>query len=396
MITDQEILDARKRIAELFDRQCRHGKQATTLPDGIIACGQFLEAPEMEQRGLHGTASALRVLGGQKDQELTEGLVSYLLNRESYEEAPKGPEKLAADSNNVVKQSEILNALFYSPSSDNVNKLKQALIKRLRDGMIRDQGWPYFLDEPDGPQPLPTLLAMGALLAHRQPVGGAVNFLLGYLKRKHTRQADVFVQTAILFGLTFLPDSDEGPDEKRLRTELDRLWRSLEPLLEQDLESNLEYTRRENEYLYVRVPWQLYLIASAARLRPFRRFASASATRRLSVITKSIQAEEGFSYPHSTDRLSSRTYGTIYDVLSKIQSLHRRAFRSQTALAFDKLRRFLGSKWVTLVLGLAAIGFFAASYLSWRADPKSELADFFPGFVMTGIAFAVAGIRKRP
>ena len=58
----KRIDEAIDRIREAFITQCRDGQQSKLLPNGHYACGQFLGELNKTQRGLHGTAAAIRVL----------------------------------------------------------------------------------------------------------------------------------------------------------------------------------------------------------------------------------------------------------------------------------------------------------------------------------------------
>ena len=87
MINSARLEEARSEILQRFVNRCQKGPQISDLPNDVSACGQYLDAGS-RQRGLHGTAAALRVLSGSKDTEarsLSERIVSYLVSRTDIE-----------------------------------------------------------------------------------------------------------------------------------------------------------------------------------------------------------------------------------------------------------------------------------------------------------------------
>src|SRR5262249_7848554 len=160
--------------------QCEYGRQSSDLSDyGAAACGQFLEDPTNDQRGLHGTAAALRVVASSSHstaQQLTRRLVAYLAEREKYEAAITTPASrehrmtaVTRDNLNVIKQSELLFALsFVSSFVPGSASVVTKTIRTLQDSTVDGRGWGYWTDEVSGgPQPLPTAYAVRALAAHR-------------------------------------------------------------------------------------------------------------------------------------------------------------------------------------------------------------------------------------
>ncbi len=255
--------------------------------------------------------------------------VNYLTNRMTIEKlsAPSHGKderitKIADDESNVIKISELLYALSYVTASvASTEPLVSSLADHLRDGMSENRGWTYFLtDGRMSPQLLPTAYAIRGLAAHGFDVQEPIQFLMHELEFSagQQRQTDISVRVLCIFVLSFLPSRPENVQESKLRGWLARLWTQLEPLLGQDLEANIEYSDGDSHY-YVRVPWQLYLICTASRLKPFRCFAAALAQRRLSSIVRAAGSEQGFFYPHSGDRVSTRTNGILYDVLCLIR-----------------------------------------------------------------------------
>src|SRR5690242_1783092 len=68
----ERINVAQQRVTTMFVRQCGYGEQTKRLPNGLAACGQFVGAEAIPQRGLHGISAALRVLGPCPSEECRE------------------------------------------------------------------------------------------------------------------------------------------------------------------------------------------------------------------------------------------------------------------------------------------------------------------------------------
>lgn len=381
----QRIAEARRRIQELFRDQCKHGRQTTALAaKEAAACGQFLQVRDRPQRGLHGTAAAIRVLADDTDSDsvdLVKRMVHYLRNRDTCE--PQSAAKCLRDNGNVIKISETIAALTSVPqtttaTSDIADKLASAL----RSNMKEDRGWSYFLDDTDEPEALPTAYACYALskLGVDQAFQKSKHYLLNHLKKRYThstdaRDRDVDTMTDV-FCLYVLALSDAGAetpsDRKVLAAIFDRVWRRLETLLNQDLEQNIEYWHQE-ETCYVRVPWQLYLLSLAAHYRFRGKFSSLVAQRQLMHILDKLN-REGFLYPHSGKFLSARTYAILYEVLGKVQSHLNRENLFALLRVWDYTRSILCSRVAHWLVRMVLIGLIA--YVCYRAYPIKDRSDF--------------------
>lgn len=329
MLSIDDLSRARVKIAEQFVRQCRDGPQSTGLAAGIKACGQRLGETESPQRGLHGTAAAIRVLAAYDNGDarlLLPQLVRYIKERESVEPSKEG-DRLRADSCNVIKISETLYALYHVDAAvAQTEELRRQLASTLTSGMVAGQGWSYYTDRPQTVEPLPTALAVQALATEGYPVNGPVQSLMSTVISNGTgiaaiATADVSVKVLCLYVLAFGRGGLALVSPPDLKKAFFTLWSQLSSLLkDHDIEQNVEY-QREGEHHYVRVPWQLYLIALAAQLAPFRSFASRSAQSRLRSVLSAAASPVGFFYPHSGSRVSARTNAILYEVLVVIERL---------------------------------------------------------------------------
>ena len=114
MIDIQNIFSAKEIICSTILNQVKNGKQSVGLPDAL-ACGQFLKVPKSAQRGLHGTAAAIRVLADYNstyNQQLKR-LIKYIENIKEIETEGEMKDGLEKDLNNIIKNSEILYSLSY-------------------------------------------------------------------------------------------------------------------------------------------------------------------------------------------------------------------------------------------------------------------------------------------
>lgn len=396
----QSLEAARQKIVDLFIEQCANGAQTAALGDSkVAACGQFIgeDAWQLQQRGLHGTAAALRVLSKTDNprpdaSDLCRRLVKYVQDRDSIESQAKGEgsqEYLEIDAQNVIKQSELLYALSYTTEEiPNVKKLKRQLITQLQSGLIQQKGWTYFLDDKTSPRPelLPTAYAVFALSSVGKDVSQPAAYLFNELEQTGSQKqgiaevgADISIRVACLYVLTFRNggNSHDSYTDKKLRDLFAPMWSDLERLLRgENIEQNVEYWRGAQTF-YVRVPWQLYLLALAARLRFYERFSAYAATTRLSSLLSQIE-EEKFRYPHSGDKASSRTNAIAYEVLGRIRSELQRHIMVIPIYWFDRAR---GSTWLRRILVFAAFGLILWSIGSWLRGGAdvAELATEFVG-----------------
>lgn len=391
MITREELADARGRIARKFIDQCVRGTQCKVLR-GVKACGQFLD-PASPQRGIHGTAAAIRVLGhdsGVKRDELLPALVKYIENRREIEEdlltsdhfAGALEEQFLRDEANVIKLSEILYGLSYVPSLVYAtDALIRQLANKLNAGKIDQRGWGYFIDQEKGdPELLPTAHAVLALANHGFRLDEEVAFIFSNLASRAPRaRVDISVRVFCLYVLCFGNRGQPFPalPEDQLGQLFKDLWKKLASLLNDDIEQNVEYARN-GDHFYVRVPWQLYLLALAAKLSPVRAFASQGVQMRLASIVKALGTEEGFVYPHSGNRASTRTNAITYDVLVNIQEQWpRNSLLLAPALAWDRIRKSRAFTYSGYSVAVAAM-----AYSVWRwAITGGDAKDVAPNFV---------------
>lgn len=401
MIDHEQIVTSRQKISAEFVRAVQ-GPATREVSSGdaqAAALGQHLHAATA-QRGLHGTAAAIEVLAqtpGAEAQDLTRRLVHYVDELPTIEQAfaaPKISERdLEASQHNVIKMSEVLYGLAAVPTSlAPREQLARSIAETLVKHRAADGGWPYFMtDDPKPSNVLPTAYATRALASHGYDVSLSVNFLLDSLVKANSDQTDIFVEVLVIYVLCYLPEVYRR--DKDLKNPFEDTWPRLSPLLKQDLEANIEYlTSRIN---YVRIPWQLYLLGAAAHLSPYRRFASASAQRRLRFILESVQTKGGLLYPHSGRDLSSRTNAILFDVLNKIDSeLAIRRLPLKPFVWIEVLKSAIASRPFRYTVRIIVLCLIVYVIVRWSLSGSRSIAELAPELLSSALLILLTGRRE--
>jgi hypothetical protein len=410
MNPEGKIDPALQKIENLLVEQCAHGVQSRDLLNPGAACGQFVgpTAKEKPQRGLHGTAAALRVLSqvnSPAGTELVQKLVWYVQNRErlyAEHKEPRQPDRtFEDDQQNVIKLSEVLYALsFVKASQSDKDALVHDLVTKLRNAQIEKKGWAYFLTGDQTIDPLPTAFAVLALCQHgyESEIGGQIEFLKEKALatgRDETRNInEASVRIFCIFALAFRKEEIAAPELKELRRAFIDIWEAHKAVLGLDIEQGIEYSKEANNY-YLRIPWQLYLLALAARLDP-KRISCLAAQRKLNHVLDAVQGN-GFYYPYSGGPLSSRTNGILFDILQKIKRFNKRNLFHEIYYAYDAVRTFLGHRAFSVLTLIAGALVFVYCINAWRL--KSGRAedvgpDLSGAMIVMLITFAFERLRK--
>jgi hypothetical protein len=392
-LTTASIEEAEAQIAADFVAQCQRGAQTQQLPETQAACGRVLRDSGNSQRGLYGTAAALRVLAADGRREardlvprLCEFLDAYIRSGSLVSEG-----KAAVDRANVLKLSEVLFALYFVPVAIwDTGGLARYIASTLMDARVADTGWGYFIGD-QAPEALPTAMAYRALMRHGYDIPGARSYLENAVGAQTAAEHDIFVQVACTYVLSVSAPDRPKKDAKAIRNSLrgphDRQWRVLAPLLRSDLEANVEYSYN-GEYYYVRVPWQLYLVGCAHQLRATRNFASVGVQRRLETAVTDVTKGSGFSYPHSGDQVSARTYAILYDVLDCIAT--RRWWFWSLLVGIDQVRTWLGSHRVLRVVQALAAAVAVYSIVLWLTGSDAPLGGVGSNLFASVVVFLLA------
>lgn len=401
MIDHDQIVTSRQKISAEFIKAVQ-GPATREVSSGDVqaaALGQHLHAATA-QRGLHGTAAAIEVLAqtpGAEAQDFTRRLVHYVDELPTIEHAfaaPKIPERdVEASQHNVIKMSEVLYGLAAVPTS---LAPREQLARNIAETLVKhraaDGGWPYFMtDDPKPSDVLPTAYATRALASHGYDVSLSVNFLLDNLVKANSDQTDIFVEVLVIYVLCYLPEVYRR--DKDLKKPFEDTWPRLSPLLNQDLEANIEYLA--SKINYVRIPWQLYLLGAAAHLSPYRRFASASAQRRLRSVLESVQKKGGLLYPHSGRDLSSRTNAILFDVLNKIDGeLAIRRLPLKPFVWIEAFKSAIASRPFRYTVRIIVLCLIAYVIVRWFLSGSKSIADLAPELLSSALLILLTGRRE--
>lgn len=402
MIDIYEIDRAITRLEDEFVNNARNpGTQLVSATSPEAYCyGQHLKSGSA-QRGMHGTAAALRVLSGRSDattQKIYRGLVQYSQNRLNIEATVSDQEqaidakRIQLDESNVIKIAEVLHGLANAPTAAGVEAYSQELAERLINGTTSAaNAWSYLLKGPDSMASLlPTAWATLALHEHKYDVTKHVSFIKEQLGSQQEAASDITVRVFALYVLTQV----DANDKKSQRVWFDNYWAKLAPLLSQDLEANIEYLFGPARVMYVRVPWQLYLIACAARLRPYRAFAHPMVQDRMASILNQVSTRSGLVYPHSGDVPSTRTNSILRDVLLAIRG--EMAVKRLPLGPFylqGKIASFANNPILLLVIRLLAAALVAWTVYQWISSDAFDWSQTAPNLA-TSLLLWLLTLRK--
>jgi hypothetical protein len=392
----ERMNEAQQHVTAMFVHQCAFGEQTKRLPATMAACGQFVGAEAIPQRGLHGISAALRVLGpcsSKECKEIVAKIVSYCEALFGVNTGVQLDESLAVaevDKNNVIKLGELLYGLsFVTTAQAEQDRLIRHIAKLLNDSFIGGKGWGYFLNDAQV-ELLPTAYALRGLAENGFDVTAARKFLLESLaapSQSATSPADLTTAVACTYCLTFYRNSSVEQDPLLRKAFLD-VWSSLEPILEEDIEQNLEYWG-DGTY-YVRIPWQLYLLALASEYSRWR-FAGFRAQQCLNRVVDALR-RDSFKYAYSGTYLSSRTNSVAFEVLVAIRERVRYLLWIRIANVIDSARVFAGSRLVRRIAATLALGIIL--YSSWQWMQSVKLSELAPHFISGVIILLLAWGRR--
>lgn len=392
MINADKITEIQAKIEEKTIDQVSNGQQNLPLKADYKACGQFF-LKDRKQRGLHGTASALKVLGistNNNNKSTIPQIIKYITEHSSVEEqliAQANPQdSLNQSENNVIKISECLYSLSYVQSGVGMkDSLVTTLTEKLRDGRIEGKGWGYFLKSSTSAiELLPTTFAALAVFSNQFPdFTDTYLFLLAQIEEKSKQNnLDLTTYTILVFALYVLvffyhPISNNKEEGKKLRSLYKRLWKNNCRIFNEDIEQNIEYWN-EGEHFYIRIPWQLYMLALSSKFSD-RDFSSVDSQKRLNSIYDNCINREGFLYAYSGPYHSVRTHAIIYEVLDKIRKNLKKGFWYTIFNWVDHFRELLSSRFFRyLTSGLAIL---LSGYIIYKWITDCNISDLAPELV---------------
>lgn len=412
IVTYSTLAECRRRVRDTFVADCTARAQVGRLPPGTCAGGQYFGQPE--QRGILGTAAALRVLScesrnHQQSRDTAQGLLRYLVQRKKIEldtarttaeERTLWRQKLPRDEANTIRQAELLLSLTYVPSALAASDvMKRQVAERLLRGRSQDgNGWGYTLANRSASNLLPTCHAIRALARNGNDVNAELEHLARSLHQRVRRnEPDIGIAYIDCFIALVLEELDLL-SAKESRATLDHLWRLLVNHLGMRREANIDVLGGPaNDF--VRVPWQLHLMALSARDRPWRRFLSPRMQRLVGETVEGVLRGPGFRYPESGDNVSTRTYAYIYETISTILSARSGATSMDSTVArvlrtaerpTRRIRRL--ARTLATIGVVATIGF---SVVMWQRGHAGGWKDLAPNFV-AAMLLAAFGWVARP
>ncbi|MCX4472013.1 hypothetical protein OOK41_17145 [Micromonospora sp. NBC_01655] len=403
-LSSAEMVHCLAAIRDKFLHDCMTGTRRRVLPDDVCASGQYFDLPQRTQRGLHGTAAALRVVGAQTAssdlvRSVTRGIVNYVRDREGIEVTLAEHDdrirtivldKLRHDSASTIKQAEFLYALTFVPNGlAECDDLKTAFSNRLLTGGTDDgQGWGFILGPDQVPHPLATAHALRALARNGHPVDRWITATKqGLLGRAAQPRRNVPEAGVDCFLLQVLVETDALTGREG-RLVFDGLWRLLRRDMDRPREINVDFFDGDRQN-FVRVPWQLHLATTAAMLRPYRRYLSGDVQRPLQQIAADVLEERGFRYPESGEHLSTRTYGILYDTFSQLSGRtgargHPDNIVLRVISSVDTPLR-MGRRLLRLTAALLAAIVLAAGLWSWAEEATRSWSDLAPNFISSAV-----------
>jgi hypothetical protein len=404
LLSPARLKSARTRIEVQFLDQVTNGAQTKGLPGPrYAACGQYLGQLTSPHRGLHGTAAAILVLSRSDlpgAKEATRCLLEYVRSRASVEASVLTRHKLESDRKHVIKCAEMLKALLTArehgfdigtAAEEHADELMIAQL-RLKNGVT---GWPYFSGDLSV-EILPTALAATALERAGRPQPEAIAFLLEQLAEETTRKdiaSEFSLQIEAINALLEIADGARI-DPNVLRRTLSALVNRYRPLLSSDIEARFECMDPHNQWVHIRVAWQLSLLESTLRATPSRVVTQPELRSLLKRVIEATEGSSGYRYPFSGRGLSTRTSAAVHEVLliGQTSTVFRRWLHA-SATALAAIRQAFSSRALRLLVRVGALIVMAAAFFRWF-NGDASLADLAPSLGVTVLLAGLSSSRR--
>lgn len=421
IVSLERLQTTQQQIEDAFSRDCQQRARQAKFDAGIYASGQYFDESADNQRGLHGTAAAVRVLGASSAdparpaRPFVAGLVTYLTNRREIElararevnarrtgaagerdEVAFWLDKLRHDSLNTSKQSDLLYALQHVPPEvAPTDELQKSVVAALDGGRALDgHGWGWTLDSPATSHELATAYVIRALARRGRDVGDEAAWLLDRFQNRRSGDRTVEDLESDCLVLDVLLETRSIPEEYA-RDAMDEIWPHLAHRLDQP-RTVLKRFNESGRNHWVLIHWQLSLVALAARLRPWRYYLSKDVQGFLSDAVESIAARSSLNPSHDGAAASTRHYGYTFDAIDRSIGKRPRTGIPDRSVAwavdrFNQTRRVGIGAAVTLV-GLLALSLLIVVGYSWLSGNGSWYGDLGPelsGAAIVGIAVSL-------
>lgn len=398
------LTEAIERIGAQFENLLLHGAQVNDLPDRYLAAGMQLNRLSVEQRGLFGTAAAILVLSRlpRTDRRLEDlnSLIRYVAGRPSIEADLARTDlakasittRLHAEGRDTFKTADMLYALACAPAAvSGRDQLVSALLQKVLGARRSAGGWAVELDQRRERDALASAHVLRAISVAGVPVERTD---LDQLVTDITSEEESpYVRSFCLYVY-----SDLVPSDPRLASAWRKLWRSLAPELRGRVEATYDYAI-ENRHYSVRIPWQLYLAGTAARVMPMSRFFFPDLQRILLDGVADALGPQGFLYPASGKALSTRTNGILLDTLWLLRAtlVNSKAMSAMATVANGSVA-VLHSRILGILLSVGFLVLLIFAFWGWLRSPDATLAALAPEFIAAialGIGAYVWGRAHR-
>jgi hypothetical protein len=302
--------------------------------------------------------------------------------------------RLARDGRTAFKAAELLYALAAAPPAVTGRELLlQSLLDRLRAGRRPAGGWSVDLD----PGRDRDALATASVLRSLHSAGVPLNDVDVQLVRHDAADIKSISAYVRCFSVLVLAEMS-GADEATIGI-WKELFDSLRPELRSRIESNYEFTI-SNALYYVRIPWQLYLIAAASICSPRSTVAVSDIRATLLDCIQAVGTSKGYIYPVFGHMKSTRTYSVLMDTLWRVQ----REFDSSRYLAKFSSVANVGTRiiysrtlaGVSLAGAVALAGIAVREWMAGDSAPWGALGPELAGGALLGlISLLLSRVRAR-
>lgn len=386
MITRELLTDAKSEIERRIELRLQ--QESARLPANYLASGQYLDHPDFEQRGLYGTAAAIRVLAGRATSdplvaEQVRKLLVYVVNRSQVERATVSStvyrdliaRRIRLQRSDVFRMADIGFAIAHVspavPLRDEALKLVQRTLSEARN---QPSGFAVGAEGGET-NPLATAHALRCLAANNLPTEiEDWRYLREYLQSGD----DLYIRCFTLYVLSLY---DIHEERKMLQASYRALFDSLSREFNAQTEANHEYTRYGAQD-YVRIPWQLYLVQACAKLYPLSRFNSFVVQRKIVSVATQISSATGYRYNASGSYLSTRTYACVWQAFTELIDFNLTSPMPRLVVGLTAGgTRVLSSRVLNAVLYALMLVVAALSLLFWFRSPTHSFGDLAPNLL---------------
>lgn len=400
MITRELLTNAKAEIERRIELRLQ--EEAGRIPANFLASGQYLDHPDFEQRGLYGTAAAIRVLAGRatSDPHVAEQvgkLLSYVINRSQAERAAVSPavyrdliaRRIRLQRSDVFRMADVGFAVAHvSPAVPQRTEALTLVQRTLSEARNQPRGFAVGAEGGET-NPLATAHALRCLAANNLPTEEEDwRYLREYLQSGD----DVYIRCFVLYVLSIY---DTHAERKILQSSYKALFDLLSREFNAQTEANHEYTRYGAQD-YVRIPWQIYLVQACAKLYPLTRFNNFAIQRKITSVATQISSATGYRYNASGKYLSTRTYACAWQAFTELVDFNLTAPMPRlVARSVTGGTRLLSSRVSNAVLYTLMIAVAVISLVFWLRSKTHSIGDLAPNLLTELLLVLLVGASVR-